>query len=195
MKKIALFASGTGSNAVKIVEYLRQHYPEPVDFVLLSNKADAPVLAKMQALGVETYCFNRADFYQTTVVAQYLGVFSPDLIVLAGFLWLVPTSLTEQYPQQIVNLHPSLLPKFGGKGMYGAKVHEAVLQAGETESGITIHYVNEHYDQGQIILQAKCPVNQQDTIETLSKKVQVLEHTHLPETIARLLAHPDRVQQ
>jgi phosphoribosylglycinamide formyltransferase-1 len=180
--KVALFASGSGSNALKIIENLQKE----ANFILFCNKAQAPVVEKCLALGIETVIFNRNDFYQTQLVEKYLAVRQIDLIVLAGFLWLVPPSLVAQYPNRIINIHPSLLPKYGGKGMYGANVHRAVFEAKETETGITIHFVNEKYDEGEIILQKKVELSYPpDTPESIARKVQILEHQYFPEVVAQ----------
>lgn len=183
---IAIFASGTGSNAENIIKHFQGR--EGLRFVVLSNKPDAPVLAKAQALGVPTFTFNREDFYETGRVLAYLQAQHTDWVVLAGFLWLVPANLVAAYRHRMVNIHPALLPKFGGKGMYGEKVHSAVLAEGEAESGITIHWVNEHYDEGQAILQARCPVLPTDTPQTLAQRVHGLEYVHYPQVLEQLLA-------
>lgn len=179
MKTLAIFASGTGSNAIKIIEHLRNKNAE-VNFLILSNKTDAPVLQKAALLGIETFVFNKRDLYEQTNVIDFLLAKKTDLIVLAGFLWLVPQNLINLFPQKIINLHPALLPKFGGKGMYGAKVHEAVIAAQEKRSGITIHFIDQYYDQGTVILQAECEVLPTDNAASLAKKIQQLEHEHLP---------------
>ncbi len=183
---IAIFASGTGSNAVKIIEYFKEkpHY----QFIVLSNKKDAPVLEKARHLGVPTWTFGKQDFYENGKVLDFLKEQKVDFIVLAGFLWLVPADIVRHFPNKIINLHPALLPKYGGKGMFGQKVHEAVIQAKEKESGITIHYVNEKYDEGSIIFQTQCFVNEDDTPESLANKIHALEHWHLPRVLEKLLA-------
>jgi phosphoribosylglycinamide formyltransferase 1 len=183
---IAIFASGNGSNAINIIRYFEK-YPQ-IRFTVLSNKADAPVLGKAQTLNVPTLTFNKNEFSKQTTVLDYLQANQVDYIVLAGFLWLVPTALVKAYPGKIVNIHPALLPNYGGKGMYGHFVHEAVIAAGETESGITIHYVNEHYDEGEVILQAKCPVSPNDTPDSLAQKIHALEHEHFPKVVEKLIA-------
>lgn len=182
---IAIFASGTGSNAVKIIEYFREkpHY----QFIVLSNKKDAPVLEKAQNLGIKTWTFGKQDFYENSKVLDILKEQKVDFVVLAGFLWLVPEHIVKHFTNKIINLHPALLPKYGGKGMFGHKVHEAVIQAKEKESGITIHYVNERYDEGSIIFQAQCQVNEGDTPESLASKIHALEHEHLPRVLEKLL--------
>jgi phosphoribosylglycinamide formyltransferase-1 len=179
---IAIFASGTGSNAVKIIEQLQGR----ARFTVLSNKADAGVLPKAEALGVRALSFSKKEFQEGHIL-RFLQAEQVELIVLAGFLWLIPPALVAAYPNRIINIHPSLLPKYGGKGMYGMHVHEAVKNSGDTETGITIHFVNEHYDEGQIILQAKVAISENDAPEAIAKKVQVLEHRHFPEVVMQLL--------
>ena len=187
--KIAIFASGTGSNAMKIIEYFRNKNLH--EFIILSNKKDAPVLEKAQKLDIRTYLFGRKDFYETEEVLGILRTEKIDFVVLAGFLWLMPVRVIQQFPNRIINLHPSLLPKYGGKGMFGQKVHEAVIAAGEKESGITIHYVNEKYDEGQIIFQEKCVVERGETPESLAEKIHTLEHLHLPRIVENLVKNLD----
>jgi phosphoribosylglycinamide formyltransferase-1 len=181
---IAIFASGTGSNAVKIIEYF-QAQPQ-YKFIVFSNKKDAPVLEKVQHIGVKTWVFGKKDFYESEQVLDLLKSEKVDFIVLAGFLWLVPENIIEAYPERIVNLHPALLPKYGGKGMFGHHVHQAVIHAKEKESGITIHYANGKYDEGNVIFQAKCEVTTDETPESLAKKVHILEHQYLPPTLGKI---------
>ncbi len=182
---VALFASGTGSNAENIVRYFSGK--PGIRFLIASNNPDAPVLGKAEALGVPTYVFSRQELRNGSVLSQ-LQARQVGYVVLAGFLWLVPPHIVEAYPNRILNIHPSLLPKFGGKGMYGRHVHEAVLAAGEKESGITIHLVNENYDEGQAVLQATCPVLPNDTPESLAAKIHALEHEHYPRMVGKMLA-------
>lgn len=184
MKKIAIFASGSGSNAENIAQYF-QHNENLNIKCIYSNKPDAFVLQRAQKFNIPTMVFNRADFYETDRIINSLKLYDVDLVVLAGFLWLVPPILVQSFP--IVNIHPALLPKYGGKGMYGERVHQAVVSNGETESGITIHYVNDKYDDGDIIFQAKCPVLPTDTPDDVAKKVHQLEYEHFPKVIDRLL--------
>ena len=186
MKRIAIFASGNGSNAQRIIEFFKNHKEISVELVL-SNNPKAFVLERAQLLNVESMIFTRNDFYETTKVLTILKEKQIDFIVLAGFLWLLPSYLIEAYQNKIFNIHPALLPKYGGKGMYGMHVHEAVIQAGETESGITIHYVNEKYDDGQIIFQAKCDIEQGDTPDSLAGKIHLLECRYFPEVIEKVL--------
>lgn len=186
-KHIAIFASGTGSNAKKIIEYFEQSELASVELVV-SNKPDAPVLDIARSFHIPVLIIERADFHQNESILKIFNKYSIDFVVLAGFLWLMPTYLVEAYEGRMVNIHPSLLPKHGGKGMYGMKVHEAVLQAGESETGITIHFVNGQYDEGDVVFQAKCKVEPQDTPETIAHKVHLLEHRYFPEVIEKLLS-------
>ncbi len=186
MKRIAIFASGTGSNAQKIIEYFEGNNRVRVDLVV-SNKADAPVLEIARRHGIDTFHINRSQFYETEEILTELRKRSIDLIVLAGFLWLAPAYLVRAFPNQIINIHPALLPKFGGKGMYGIHVHQAVKDAGESRTGITIHFVNEKYDEGRIIFQAGCDIYPEDSVESIALKVRQLEHAHFAPVIAQLL--------
>lgn len=183
---IAIFASGTGSNAKKIIEFF-EHNPEINVCLVVSNKKDAPVLAMAESYGVETKVIDRDYFYKSEDILIFFNEYLIDFVVLAGFLWLVPKYMVEAFPKRMVNIHPALLPKYGGKGMYGAKVHRAVKEAGETKTGITIHYVNEEYDDGDIVFQASCELGPKDTPETIQKKVHELEHRYFPKIIDRLL--------
>ena len=154
---------------------------------VLTNKNTAKVLERCERLKVPAFFFNKAAFIHSNAVVQLLKSLNPDIIVLAGFLWKVPTNIIEAFPTQIINIHPALLPKYGGKGMYGAKVHQAVKENGEKETGITIHYVNEHYDEGAIIFQAKTPVEPSDDADSIAEKVPQLEYEHFPKVIEKLL--------
>lgn len=186
MKNIAIFASGTGSNARRIMEHFEQSTLARVALVV-SNKADAGVLDIAREYGVPTALVSRPAFAETESLLAVLHEHRVDFIVLAGFLWLIPRYLVGAYAGRIVNIHPALLPKFGGKGLYGQRVHEAVLAAGERESGITIHHVNEQYDEGDIVFQARCAVEPGDSPADLARKVQLLEHRHFPEVVEQLL--------
>lgn len=186
MKNIVLFASGSGTNAQRITEYFKDNASIHVKRIY-ANKPDAYVLQRAKNLRVNSFVFNRNDFYKTDLVLKQLETDAPDLIVLAGFLWLIPQSILEKYEGRIINIHPALLPKYGGKGMYGSKVHNAVIDSGDTESGITIHYVNKHYDEGEIIFQAPCSINSEDTPETLAAKIHELEYEHFPKTIEKIM--------
>jgi len=186
MKKIVIFASGSGTNAQNIIEYFNKSVEKKVTRVF-SNKPDAGVLEKARRLGVPPKVFNRSDLYESNRLLEWLGEEQPDMIVLAGFLWLVPSEIIQEYRNRIINIHPALLPKYGGKGMYGMHVHQAVLEHGEKESGITIHYVNEAYDAGDIIFQTTCAIDPGETPESLAQKVHKLEYQHYPRIIDRLL--------
>jgi len=181
-KHIAIFASGSGSNAENISRFFHSH-PDAEISLFLTNKPDALVNERAKKLGIPCHIFNREDFYQSERVLDKLRRYNIELIVLAGFLWLIPSNLLSNFPGCIINIHPALLPKYGGKGMYGARVHQAVIENHEKESGITIHYVNEEYDAGDIIFQARCPVNKNDTADSLAGKVHELEYKHFPSVI------------
>jgi phosphoribosylglycinamide formyltransferase-1 len=184
---IAIFASGNGSNAIKIIEYFKNK--PAYKFLILSNKKEAPVLEKAQKLDIQTYTFGRKDFYESEKVLDFIKAEQVNFIVLAGFLWLIPESIIQQFPNKIINLHPALLPKFGGRGMFGVRVHEAVIAAQEQESGITIHYVSAKYDEGQVIFQAKCTISEDETPESLAQKIRELEHLHLPKIVEKLVGN------
>lgn len=183
-KKIALFASGSGTNAQNIIEYFSDNEKVVVDS-LWSNKKDAYALERARKFQVETFIFNREEFSNSNFIVEKLHSRGIDLIVLAGFLWLVPLNLIQSFP--IINIHPALLPKYGGKGMYGMKVHQAVVANKDKESGITIHYVNEVYDDGKIIFQAKCDVGTSDTPEDVAQKIHKLEYQYFPKIIENVL--------
>jgi phosphoribosylglycinamide formyltransferase-1 len=185
MKKVVLFASGSGSNAENIVRYFENS--EEISFPLIvSNKKDAYVHERAKRLGIPSYTFNKESF-ESGGVLELLQETGIDFIVLAGFLLKVPENILQAYPGKIVNIHPALLPKFGGKGMYGSHVHEAVVACREKESGITIHYVNENYDEGQIIFQAKCEVLPTDSPDDVAEKVHALEYEYFPKVIEEVL--------
>lgn len=189
---IAIFASGGGSNARKIIEYFKNSETIAVQMVV-SNKKDAAVLDIAQANGIKTQVVNRADFMHAE---QFLAVLKQehiDFVVLAGFLWLVPAYLVEAFPNRIFNIHPALLPKFGGKGMYGHFVHEAVKAAGETESGMTIHLVNEQYDKGDILFQARSTLLSEDSPEDIAQKVLALEHRYYAEVIEKTITEMPKI--
>ena len=187
-KNIAIFASGNGTNAENIIRYFQDRKANAEVVVVLCNRQEAKVFERAERYQVPCLYITKEEWQTgSAILALLQGKYSVDFIVLAGFLARVPDVLLRAYPDRIVNIHPSLLPKFGGKGMYGNRVHQAVLQAGEQESGITIHYINEHYDEGAIIAQYRCPVFPDDTPETLAQRVHALEYEHYPETIARLL--------
>jgi phosphoribosylglycinamide formyltransferase-1 len=186
MQRIAIFASGSGTNTQRIIEHFQDH-PKIRVTLVLCNKPDAYVLERAHNLHVPSVVFTRNDLYQSSHLLDILSVQGIDFLILAGFLWLIPGYILKTFPSRIINIHPALLPKYGGKGMYGKRVHEAVLQSKEKVSGITVHYVNEQYDEGQIIFQATCPVETDDTPETLAKKVHELEYKHYPEIIEKVI--------
>lgn len=182
--KIALLASGSGTNAEEIMKYFSAHSAIEV-VVLLSNNAEAYALERAKKFQIPTHVFDRKQLRETKDVLAWLQEKGVTHIVLAGFLWLIPEYLIQAYPDRIVNIHPALLPRHGGKGMYGMKVHEAVRAANETETGITIHLVNEKYDEGKILAQATCPVTAEDTPESIANKVHALEYKHYPAVIEK----------
>ena len=185
MKRIAILASGSGTNAENIIKYFKDNTLISVVKVL-SNKKDAKVLERAERLNINCMNFSRADFFTSDKILKFLKE-NVDFIVLAGFLWKIPDNIIEAFPNKIINIHPALLPKYGGKGMYGMYVHEAVVKNKESESGITIHYVNENYDEGAIIFQAKCEVKASDTAEDVATKIHELEMEHFPKVVERLL--------
>ena len=183
---IAIFASGAGSNARKIIEYFENKGLRIKVSLIVCNVPGAGVLDIAEEKGIPSLMINKSDFAANGYVESLKNA-GIDFIVLAGFLWKVPEVLVRAYPKAIINIHPALLPKYGGKGMYGARVHEAVIAAGEKESGITIHWVNENYDEGAIIFQAKCSIDASDTATSLANKIHALEHAHFASTIEKLL--------
>jgi phosphoribosylglycinamide formyltransferase-1 len=185
-KRIAVFASGSGSNAQKIMEHFKRN-PDAEVVLILTNNPQAYVLQRADNFEVPSHIFTRDEFYDRDDVIKLLKNLQVDLIVLAGFLWLVPPSLLKAFPNKIINLHPALLPKYGGKGMYGDHVHKAVLENNEDESGITIHFVNEQFDEGEIIHQSKFKIDAGDNLEMLKFKGQQLEHQHFPRVVENLL--------
>jgi len=185
-KRIAIFASGSGSNAQKIMEHFKRN-PEAEVVLVLTNNPQAYVLQRSDNFEIPSHIFTRKEFYETDDVIRLLKNLQVDLIVLAGFLWLVPETLLQAFPNKIINLHPALLPKFGGQGMYGDHVHKAVLASGEEESGITIHFAGEAFDEGEIIHQSKFKIEPGDNLEVVKFKGQQLEHQHFPRVIESLL--------
>jgi phosphoribosylglycinamide formyltransferase-1 len=185
LPRIAVFASGNGSNAQRIAEYAAETGEFEV-VLICSNNPEAFVLQRAAALGIPALCFDRKQFSETFEVLGTLQQSRVDFIVLAGFLWLVPGYLIKAYPGRIINIHPALLPKYGGKGMYGERVHGAVIASGDSISGITIHLVNERYDEGDIIFQAACPVEPGDTPGSLAERIHKLEHEHYPVVIGKV---------
>ena len=186
MKNIAIFASGSGTNAENIIKYFADKESVCVAIVL-SNKIDAGVHKRAGNCGIPSFTFSNVEFREGTVILHKLSEFNVDFIVLAGFLSLVSPVIINAYIKKIINIHPALLPKFGGKGMYGHHVHEAVVAAKETKTGITIHHIDEKYDEGEIIFQAEFPVLSTDTIEDVEKKIHELEYKHYPQIIEKLL--------
>ncbi len=182
MKKIAILASGSGTNAQNIIEYFSSKDDVEISLIL-SNKTDAFVLERAKNYNVPTFTFTSKELKETEIVLESLINHKIDFIVLAGFLLMIPEYLIKKYPNKIINIHPALLPKYGGKGMYGSKVHESVIEAKDKESGITIHYVNANYDEGQIIFQAKCNIDKNDNPESLAQKIHKLEYEFFPKTI------------
>ena len=185
-KKLVIFASGSGTNAENIIKYFQKDKRVKVEAVFSNNRA-AKVLERAHKLNVKALHFDREALYGSNEMLNLLKDMNPDLIVLAGFLWIFPQNLLDRFQNRVINIHPALLPKYGGKGMYGMKVHEAVLQKKELETGISIHYVNENYDEGKLIFQATCPVESTDTAEDIANKIHALEYKHFPEVIEKLL--------
>ncbi|MBT8235346.1 MAG: phosphoribosylglycinamide formyltransferase [Bacteroidia bacterium] len=185
-KKLVLFASGSGTNVEAIANYFQDH-PDVSISAVLTNKRDAKVIDRCNRLNISVLYFNKWAFYRSDTVLEILRKLNPDLIVLAGFMWKVPKSIVQAFEGRILNIHPALLPKYGGKGMYGMHVHTAVKDSGDKQTGITIHYVNEAYDKGAIIRQAQVAVSPQDSAEDIAKKVHQLEYQHYPEVIRELL--------
>lgn len=185
MKKIAILASGSGTNAEQLILFFRTHRSARVELVL-SNRPEAGVIERAGRLEVPVRTFNRQQFSESGEVLDWLKDAGIDLVVLAGFLWLVPAAIVDAFEGRIVNIHPALLPGYGGKGMYGHHVHQAVIEAGEKESGITIHHVNRVYDDGSIIFQARCPVEQGDTPDSLAERIHALEYEHFPRVVGEL---------
>lgn len=186
LQRLAIFASGNGSNCEQIIRYFHNHPYIKVEFVFTNNPI-AGVIERARALQIDCYVMSFSNDYDHTSVFNLLKTKSIDWIILAGFLKKIPVTILKHYPNRIINLHPALLPKFGGKGMYGMNVHSAVLTAGESVTGITIHFVDEEYDRGEIIAQFSVPVLPDDTPETLALRVQKLEHTHYPRVIEEVI--------
>ncbi len=182
MNHLAVFASGSGTNAQRLAEYFSGH-PAVNLSLIISNKPDAYVLERARRLNIPSFVFSPAQFRESSDVLEKLEAFRISHIVLAGFLLLLPPSLVRDYPGRIINIHPALLPLYGGKGMYGHHVHEAIIAAGEKESGISIHLVNEKYDDGNILFQARCPVYPDDTADSLAQRIHHLEYEHYPRVV------------
>ncbi|HOU02503.1 MAG: phosphoribosylglycinamide formyltransferase [Bacteroidales bacterium] len=190
MRNIAIFASGSGTNAENIIKYFSNRKTAKVTLVL-SNRREAFVLKRAAENNVKSVFFDRNEFYNSGIVLDTLISNDIDFIVLAGFLWLVPDDILTHYNGRIINIHPALLPKYGGRGFYGEKVHKAVISNHETESGITIHHVNKFYDEGDIIFQAKCKVEPSDTPESLAARIHRLEYEHFPRIIEKMISELD----
>lgn len=186
MKRIAIFASGSGTNAQRIAEYFSTN-PNVSIVRIYCNNPEAFVLKRAQRLNIPSLIFTRKDLYQTDLILNQLHEDKTDLIVLAGFLWLVPMNILSAFENRIINIHPALLPKYGGKGMYGHYVHEAVIASGDKESGISIHFVNDRYDEGDILFQARCHIEKGETVESLSAKIHELEYEHFPVIIEQVI--------
>ena len=186
MKNIAIFASGSGTNAENLIHFFRTSKIGRVSLVL-SNRKDAGVIDRAQSLDVETIVFSREQFYHSEIVLSLLLERDIDFVVLAGFLWLVPDYLLDAFQNRMLNVHPALLPKYGGKGMFGHHVHAAVLENRERESGISIHRVNREYDQGDVVFQARCEVKTNDTPDSLASRIHQLEYDHFPVVVEKLL--------
>ena len=184
--KIVIFASGSGTNAENIIKFFQNSQNTEI-LAVFSNKKYAGALERAHKLNIKALHFDRDAFYKSNEVLNLLKDMQPDLIVLAGFLWLFPSNIIQHFPNRIINIHPALLPKYGGKGMYGSRVHEAIIAEKEKESGITIHYVNEKYDEGQTIFQATTKIDEKDTPDSLASKIHQLEYKHFPEVIQQLL--------
>ncbi len=187
MTRIAVFASGAGSNALKIIDYFRKSSFVAVQLIVC-NKPEAGVVNIAKNENIPLLLIEKERFFRGDSYVPELKELNINLIVLAGFLWKIPGQLIEAYPSSIINIHPALLPKYGGKGMYGMNVHTAVINAGEQESGITIHYVDEHYDNGDIIFQERVAITPEDTPEELANKIHTLEHQHFPRVIEQVIA-------
>ncbi|HMC00871.1 MAG TPA: phosphoribosylglycinamide formyltransferase [Flavobacteriaceae bacterium] len=186
MKRIVIFASGSGTNAENLIKFF--YHRDNVSVVhVLTNNPRAKVLQRCANLGVKTTVFNKTDFIETQKVLAFLKSLNLDLIVLAGFLWKIPENILKEFPNKIINIHPSLLPKYGGKGMYGKYVHEAVLKNKELRTGITVHYVNENYDDGAIIFQTHCFIDTLDDADDIARKIHVLEMEHFPKVVESVL--------
>jgi phosphoribosylglycinamide formyltransferase-1 len=186
MKRIVIFASGSGTNAENLIEFFHNRKNASV-IQVLTNNPHAKVLDRAKKLKVSALAFNKIAFTETDDVLNILQNSKPDLIVLAGFLWMFPKKILNMFPNKVINVHPALLPKYGGKGMYGMNVHEAIVANKETETGITVHYVNEHYDEGAIIFQAKCAVLKTDSAQDIADKIHELEMEHFPKVVKKLL--------
>ena len=189
-KRVAIFASGSGSNAMNLIQHFKGHSSIEVAFVL-TNNSDAGIIEKAEGAGIKTIVMSNADVAQGDVLSKLCTEESISWVVLAGYLRLVPADFIDSYENRIINLHPALLPKFGGKGMFGQHVHHAVVESGETESGITIHFVNSEFDKGRIIAQFRCSVNTEDTASDVDRKIRVLEQSYLPAVVEKTILNSD----
>jgi phosphoribosylglycinamide formyltransferase-1 len=185
-KRIAIFASGSGSNAQRIMEHFKKH-PDAEVAIVLTNNPEAYVLQRADNFEIPSHIFDKYEFYKTGDIINLLKNLNIDIIVLAGFLWLIPENLLKAFPNRIINIHPALLPKYGGKGMYGDRVHKTIMANGDEESGITIHFVNENFDEGEIIHQSRFRIEKDDDLEMIKFKGQQLEHHHYPRVVEQLL--------
>ncbi len=186
MKRIVIFASGNGTNAENLIKFFQNSSNASV-ILVLTNNPYAKVIERCNKLNTSVLSFNKVAFLDTNIVLNLLQEEKPDLIILAGFLWKIPKKIITAFPNKIINIHPALLPKYGGKGMYGMHVHEAVVKNHEKETGITIHYVTENYDEGAIIFQQKIPISKNDTAATVAQKIHVLEQEHFPNVVNTLV--------
>jgi phosphoribosylglycinamide formyltransferase-1 len=188
MKRVAIFASGAGSNAEQLILRFKNSSSIQVSLIVC-NKPEAGVLNIAKQHNIDTLLIDKETFFRGDSYLPLFEALKIDWIILAGFLWKIPATLIAHWPQRIINIHPALLPKYGGKGMFGTRVHQAVLEAGEKESGITIHFVDEHYDHGTTVFQATCQVKPTDTVESLSQRIHALEHKHYPKVVEELLTN------
>jgi phosphoribosylglycinamide formyltransferase-1 len=186
MKNVAIFASGEGTNAQNIIDYFSTSDKVKIALVI-SNKSTANVLNRAKKAHIPTLVISRADFFESDTTIKTLQAMHIDFIVLAGFLWMIPENLVRTFPKKMINIHPALLPKYGGKGMYGMRVHKAVVDNNERESGISIHFVNEHYDEGELISQHRCALSVTDTPEMVAAKIHALEQEFFPKVIEKIL--------
>lgn len=191
-KRVAIFASGSGSNAMNLIQHFKGHSSIEVAFVL-TNNSNAGIIEKAEGVGIKTIVLSNADVAQGDVLIELCNRENISWIVLAGYLRLVPADFIDGYENRIINLHPALLPKFGGKGMFGEHVHRAVVESGEAESGITIHFVNSEFDKGRIIAQFKCRVNMGDTAKDVDRKIRVLEQSYLPTVVEKTILNSDEL--